>query len=85
MNITHHKLHTYTCTYDWKIQNQIDSLVIDKRRRSSICVARSFREADCDSDLYLVIAKLIGRGYKQVNEQCENLLWRDVMSGSYMM
>ena len=38
--------------------NQIDNVFIDRRLHSSVLDVRSFREADCDTDHYLVIAKV---------------------------
>jgi hypothetical protein len=41
-----------------EIHNQIDHILMDRRRHSSILDVRSFRGADCDSNHYLVVAKV---------------------------
>jgi hypothetical protein len=38
--------------------NQINHVLIDKRRHSNILDVCSFRGANCDTDYYLVVAKL---------------------------
>jgi hypothetical protein len=54
----HRNIHKYTWTSpDGKPHNQIDHILIDRRRHSSVLDVRSFRAADCDTDHYLVVAK----------------------------
>jgi hypothetical protein len=58
----HRKIHKYTWTSpDGKTHNQIDHVLVDRRRQSSILDVQSFRGADCDMDHYLVAAKLRDR------------------------
>ncbi|PNF33805.1 hypothetical protein B7P43_G10012 [Cryptotermes secundus] len=55
----HRNIHKFTWTSpDGKIHNQIDHSFIDRRRHSSVLDVRSFRAADCDTDHYLVVAKV---------------------------
>jgi hypothetical protein len=54
----HCNIHKYTWTSpEGKIHNQTDH-VSDRRRHSSILDVRNFRRAACDTDHYLVIAKV---------------------------
>jgi len=55
----HRNIHKYTWTSpDGKSHNQIDHILIERRWQSGILDVRSFRMADGDTDLYLVVAKL---------------------------
>ncbi|PNF42182.1 hypothetical protein B7P43_G07312, partial [Cryptotermes secundus] len=53
----HRNIHKFTWTSpDRKSHNQIDNILIDKRRHSNIFDVRSLRAADCDTDHYLLVA-----------------------------
>jgi hypothetical protein len=55
----HRKIHKHTWTSpEGNTHNQTDHVLIDKGRHSSILDVRSFRGADCDTDHYLVAAKV---------------------------
>jgi len=40
------------------MHNQIDHIMIDRKQHSSILDVRSFRGAECDTDPYLLVAKV---------------------------
>ena len=61
LNLVVYKATIYKYTWtspDGKTHNQIDHILMDRRRHSSILDVRSLRRADCDTDHYLVVAKL---------------------------
>ena len=52
-------IHKYTLTSpDGITHNQIDHVLVDKRRQSSMIDVRSLRGADCDTDHYLGFATI---------------------------
>jgi len=57
--LPHQNIHkcTWTST-DGKTHNQIDYILIDRRWHSSVLNVQNFREANCDTDHNLVIAKV---------------------------
>jgi len=46
------------CNSDGKTRGQIDNILIDRKWQSSILDVRNCRRADCDTDHYLVVAKV---------------------------
>ena len=55
----HPNIHKYTWTSpDGKTYNHIEYILIDRRWHSSILDVRRFMGADCDTDHYLVVAKV---------------------------
>jgi len=56
---THRNIHKYTWTSpDGKTHNPIDHILTDRSWPSSIVDVRSFWGAECDTDHYLVVAKV---------------------------
>jgi hypothetical protein len=52
-------IHKFTwISPDRKPHNQIGHFLVDRRRHSSVLDVQSFRAADCDTDHYLVVAKV---------------------------
>jgi hypothetical protein len=52
-------MHKFTWTSpNGKTHNQIDYILIGRRWHSSVLDVQSFRGADCDTDQYLVVAKI---------------------------
>jgi hypothetical protein len=51
-----HPKYTWTSP-DGKTHNQIDHILIDRRKHSNILYVRSFKAADCDTGHYLVVTK----------------------------
>jgi hypothetical protein len=61
-------IHEYTWTSpDGNSHNQIDHILVDRRRHSNVLDVRSFRVGDCDTANYLVVAKV--RERLAVNKQ----------------
>jgi hypothetical protein len=59
MMFPHCNIHKYTWTSpDGKIHNQIDHILIDKRKHSSVFNVQSFRAENYDTDHCLVVAKV---------------------------
>jgi len=55
----HQNIHKHTWNSpNGKNHNQIYHILIDRRRHSNVLDVRSFRGADCDTDNYLVVAKV---------------------------
>jgi endonuclease/exonuclease/phosphatase family metal-dependent hydrolase len=58
MMFPHCNIHKFTgMSPDGKTHNEIDHILVDRRRHSNVLDIPEFRDADCDSDHYLVVAK----------------------------
>jgi hypothetical protein len=57
----HRNIHVTWMSPDGRTHNQIDHILIYRRRYSSILDIRSFRAADCGTDHYVVVAKTTER------------------------
>jgi hypothetical protein len=69
----HRNIHKFTWTSpEGKMHNQIDHILIERRRHSSILEVRSFRAADCDTDHRLVVAKV--RASLAVSKQTKHIV-----------
>jgi endonuclease/exonuclease/phosphatase family metal-dependent hydrolase len=63
--ILHRKIHKCAHTSpEGEMHNQIDHVLIDRRQHSSVFDVSSFRGADCDTDHYLVVAKVRERDWQ---------------------
>jgi hypothetical protein len=70
----HHNIHEHTWTSpDGVTHNQIDHVLVDKRQHSNILDVQAFTGADCDTNHYLVVAKLRERisVSKQARQTCD--------------
>jgi hypothetical protein len=78
----HRNIHKYTWTSpDGKTHSQVDHILVDRRRHSNVPDVRLLRAVDCDSDHYLVVAKV--RERLAVNKQNHTyLIWRGSISRS---
>jgi hypothetical protein len=57
--LSHSNIREFTSMFpDDKTHNQIDHILIDRRRHSHVHDIRSFRAVDCDAEQYLVATKL---------------------------
>jgi hypothetical protein len=55
----HRNIHEYTWTSpDGKTNNQIYHILVDRQRHSNMLDVRSCEATDCDTDHYLVVAKV---------------------------
>jgi hypothetical protein len=59
---SHHSIHKYTWMFpDGKTHNQIDHILVDRRRHSNVLDVWLFSAADCDSNHFLEVAKVTER------------------------
>jgi len=75
----HRNILNYTwASPDGKTHKETGHILIDRKWPSSMLEVPSFRGTDCDSDHYLVVAKV--RGKLTVSKQtAKNLMWKDLI------
>jgi exonuclease III len=72
----HRNIHKFTWTSpDGKTHNKIDHILIDRRQHSTILDVRSVMSVDCDTDHYLVVAKVRER-LAVSKRQCTEFIWK---------
>jgi hypothetical protein len=72
----HCDIHKYTwTTLDGKAHNQIDHILVDRRRHSTVLDVLSFRAADCDNNHYPVVSEV--RERLAVNKQRSHRFQRE--------
>jgi hypothetical protein len=78
----HLNLHQYTrASPNGKTHNQTGHILIERRWHSSIVDVRSCRVAECDTDHYLVVAK-IRETLRGIIKKYSVLMWKDLIRGS---
>jgi hypothetical protein len=74
----HHNIHKYNWTFpEGKTHNQIDHILVDRRRHWNVLDVQSFRAADCDSG-HLVVVKV--RERPAVNKQRSQISYGEIQS-----
>jgi hypothetical protein len=72
-------IHKYTWTSpDGKTHNQIDHILVDRQRHSNILHVALYMAADCDTDHYLVVAKVRER---EANKQRSHRFHMESIAG----
>jgi hypothetical protein len=78
----HHNIRKYTWTSPvGKTHHQTDYILIDRRWHSNILHVRTFRGAGCDTDYYLMVAKIRER-MALSSQSAESFKWKDLISGN---
>jgi hypothetical protein len=74
--------HTWTSP-DGKTHNQTGHILVDRRRHSNVLDVRAFRAADCDTDHYLLVAKVRERQAVDKQRSQKKTPWSESASELY--